>query len=111
MTITTRHISKKWPEWVDWNVEGMSRVPTMCGARVAPKYTGIPGVTKQRRVVYKGGNPVWGWCSKCVLEMMPYLFPSIMSIKHTPEQIIQLHGLARAEIIDQYNKIANNSVP
>lgn len=107
MTITTRHISKKWPEWVDWNVEGMSRVPAMCGARVSPKYTGIPGVTKQERVVYKDGKPVWGWCSACVLKMMPYLFPP----RVMPEQILILHGYARDEIIDQYNKIVNNSVP
>jgi hypothetical protein len=98
--ISTRHIRKDWPEWLDWYTQ--KTVSTMCGTRTKPEYAGIPGITTQPSVVLRSGKKTWGWCTPCVREFYLYLLPPIMDDTNTAPEIINLHKMALAAIREQY---------
>lgn len=99
--IAGRHIRRDWPEWVEWQRQGVVR--TMCGKRSRPGLCGIPGVTQQDRIVTnKAGLRMWGWCSSCVMETYPYYLPPALTSDIAPDAIFGLHVSAMAELVDQH---------
>ncbi len=101
--ISTRHIRKDWPEWVDW--QNQKTVSTMCGVRSQPHLSGIPGITKQPRIVERAGKRTWGWCRHCVKTTWPYYRPPALTADITSRAILNLHILAQQELVSQYRSI------
>jgi hypothetical protein len=100
MTVTTRHIRHDWTGWVDWQSNVQRTVKTVCGVRSQPHLCGIPGVTKQERVVRKtNGTTVWGWCDRCVQLVWPFLNPPALNSDIAPQAILDLHSAAQREIV------------
>lgn len=61
--VTTRHIRDKFYTWLD--VSSTQTPRAMCGARTREGLIGVPTITEQSLVVYRGKQPVWGWCPSC----------------------------------------------
>lgn len=104
--VTTRHIRTGWAEWIDWPEDVVKSATTMCGRRTRSGLTGIPGITKQDRIVeQKNGKRVWGWCPMCVRSVWRALLPDILDVSYTSPCIIKLQAAMREEIEEEYRTI------
>lgn len=101
--ISTRHIRKDWPEWVDW--QNQKTVSTMCGVRSQPRLCGIPGITFQPIIVERAGGKAWGWCRHCVKKTWPYYLPPALEAGITSTVILDLHRSAQEQLVVQYKDI------
>ena len=101
--ISTRHIRKDWPEWVDW--QNQKTVSTMCGVRSQPHLCGIPGITEQDPIVERSGVKAWGWCGRCVKATWNYYKPPALLPHLTDPAIIALHRKAQEALVMQYERI------
>lgn len=106
--ISTRHIRKDWPEWVDW--PNQKTVSTMCGVRSRPGLCGIPGITNQPQIVERSGVKAWGWCGRCVNSTWPYLMPPVLSKDITSTVILDLHRSAQEQLVRQYKSILGDKL-
>lgn len=102
-----RHVRHDWQTFVDWEQKS---VRTVCGVTTRRHLAGVPGVTPQPQQIPVDGKVVWGWCPRCVIQMMRGVNAYVKENSLILDEVRNLYDRASLEVQDQYDYLRAEAI-